>query len=151
MIFLKGVRPLKGTTPLGSVRGFTVFELMLVLLIMAIGSVLVYPSVQKGVENRKAKHALGNLRTITNAMRLYEINTGALPPNPTVLEDAGYIKLDEFAPGFDYTINTVVIPPATQATDQSTGRYITLALDPDVKGQDGTVTDSAGYLTGITD
>ena len=139
-------------------RGVTLLELILVLVIVAVGASLTYPKVLKGVENREAKKALETLRTISQSIRLYELNHGNLLDDSGVpvpidlqdLENAGYVKSSEYAPRFNYSIAVDVTPPISPpvvtAVHVSSGRTITLTQHATIKGQDGSVTDSAGFL-----
>ncbi|MBI1977903.1 MAG: prepilin-type N-terminal cleavage/methylation domain-containing protein, partial [Candidatus Omnitrophica bacterium] len=112
-----------GMTNLNYQRGVSLLELILVIVIMAIGAALVIPRLEQGVENRRAKDALETLKTISNAVRLYELNTGSFPPSglldqedaippgpPHVLESGGYLNPKEYAPSFNYSINSAATP-----------------------------------------
>lgn len=129
----------KSNLPPFLVRGVTLLELVLVLVIVAIGGALAYPSIQRGIENQQAKKALETLRTISNAVRLYQLDKGVLPQSITDLENLRYINPTEYAPGFAYSINTTLSPFQTDANGLNSKRTITLK-------QDGVVDDSRGFL-----
>ena len=137
-------------------KAVTLLELIIVLIIVAIAVGLAYPNVQKGIENQEAKKALETMRTISQAVRLYEVdhgdllddNTPARPIQLANLEAAGYVKPTEYAYAskFTYSINSAATPPVLTAVNQSSGRTITLAQDAVNKAQDGLVNDSEGFL-----
>ena len=144
-------------------KGVTLLELILVLVIVAIGCGLTFPKVQIGIENQGAKKALETMRTISNAIRSYELDHGNLlddtlpAPQPIDLADlqtAGYVNPSEYSTNFScgslgsvfYSINTTVTPAQITARNAASGRTITLTQSSTVKGQDGVVTDSGGFL-----
>jgi prepilin-type N-terminal cleavage/methylation domain-containing protein len=141
-----------------NVRGVTLLELILVLVIIAIGASLAVPKLRRSVENREAKAALETLRSISHAVRMYEVTKGSLPADLHTLEtettdQAGtvtsygifYLNSREYAPGYDFCIDKSISPARMIAEAQNYDRIITLAQSA-VKGQDGEVTDSAGFL-----
>lgn len=135
-------------------RGVSLLELILVIIIMAISAALVFPRAQRGIEHREAKHALETLKTISNAVRLYELNHGnllddSIPPQPinlADLESGGYLRPTEYTPNFNYAVNVIVSPAVMTAVHVTSGRVITLTQSAIVKDQDAAVADSAGFL-----
>src|SRR3990167_3231662 len=67
-------------------KGVTFLELILVLVIIAIGASLAVPKLRKSVENREAKAVLETLRSISHAVRMYEVTKGNWPAALTELE-----------------------------------------------------------------
>ena len=146
-------------------KGVTFLEMILVLVIIAIGASLAVPKLRRSVENREAKAALETLRIISHAIRMYELNEGALPPNLVALEtasgaeDSRYLNPNEYAPGYQYdmvvgastedTLACACKPSCGVSCTASAGaRLLTLRVSSDTaKGQDGAVIDSAGFLS----
>lgn len=139
-------------------KGVTLLELILVLVIIAIGASLAVPKLRMSVENREAKAALETLRSISQAVRMFEVTKGRLPANLRELETettggAGtatsygtfYLDSREYAPGYNFCIDKSINPARMIAEARNYDRIITLAQSA-VKGQDGEVTDSAGFL-----
>ena len=59
-----------------SSAGFTLMELLIVVLIIGILSSIALPQYQKAVEKTRAQEALINLRTLANAEKIYELANG---------------------------------------------------------------------------
>ncbi len=143
--FTAGLR--KRQRQFSSLTGFTLLELILVLVIIMIGGALALPATRQGIENRQAKKALTTLRTISQAARLYELNEGSFPSTLQDLETRSYLIPREYAPYFTYGIINTSNPPSFQAVHVNSNRTITLSQDPAVKGLDGAINDSQGFLS----
>ena len=142
-------------------RGVTLIELILVLVMIAIGASLAVPKLRKSVEDREAKAALQTLKSISHATRMYEVSKGQLPANLTVLETTpidptkGTRYLDPteyaFSPPYVYQMQPSFIgAPFIWARKSSPGQLRTISLRQcgnANKSKDGAVFDSAGFLT----
>lgn len=134
-------------------RGVTFLEMILVLVIIAIGASLALPRLRMGVENREAKAVLETLRSISHAIRMYETTKGTLPANLTALETMDFLTgtryLDPseyaFRPPYNYSYNGITAPDRIVASRPT--RTITLFRCQNLKSADGSVVDSAGFLT----
>lgn len=146
-------------------KGLTLLELILVLVIVTTLAGLGFPLLRRGIENHEAREALKTLRSLAQAVRLYELDygnflDGGVPPQPITLlnlEQEGYVNSREYAPGFQYLVDvSSSAAPFVQACRPDclnpSARLITLnvfaapATGVTVKGQDGTVSDSVGFL-----
>ncbi|OGX03407.1 MAG: hypothetical protein A3G87_09115 [Omnitrophica bacterium RIFCSPLOWO2_12_FULL_50_11] len=167
--------------------GVTMLELVLVLVIVAIGGALAYPAVRRGIENQEAKNALRTLRTMTQAIRMYELDHGCdfstLSPNPcpavnkadpiAALADEGWLNPNEYAPVFQYQflgssrgLSGAALIPIVQAfkpDESACGVFLGRSRSPAqrcirlygygesgsqvIKGEDGLVWDSGGFLS----
>jgi len=131
-------------------KGVTFLELILVLVIIAIGASLAVPKLRKSVENREAKAVLETLRSISHAVRMYEVTKGEIASDFDLRDletsefGTQYLNPSEYAfsPPYEYTIQ----PYDITAENAQTGRRIILTMCQTVKGKDGAVTDSAGFL-----
>ena len=61
----------------GLKRGFTLIELMVVVIIIAALAAMVLPNLMPLTENAKSKMATGDIATISLALKLYRLNTPA--------------------------------------------------------------------------
>ena len=79
--------------------GLTLVEMVLVLIIVAMGASLATVSLRAGMENRQAKQALETAKSIAHSVRMYQLDTGSLPTQSDLSEliQAGYLKQEEFA------------------------------------------------------
>jgi prepilin-type N-terminal cleavage/methylation domain-containing protein len=132
-------------------KGVTLLELILVLVIVAIGASLAVPKLRISIEHREAKAALGTLQSISHAVRMFEVTKDRLPTSLAELEitdpatGTHYLDSSEYAPDYDFCINTGTNPVVIRADSQNYNRVITLTQSA-IKSQDGSVTDSAGFL-----
>ena len=135
----------------GRRRGVTLLELIVVLVIVAIGAGLALPSMSKGIENREAKQALQTMRYIAQGVRMYQVDKGVLPQNlQTDLEVGGYVNPNEYTRGFEYEIDTSASPihaKAYKPNKTTPLRTITLEQSATNSSQDGLVTDTGGFLS----
>lgn len=90
-------------------KGLSLWEVVLVMVIVGVAAALASPSVRMGIENRQAKQALETLKSIHHAVRMYEVDHGCLPgaasciPPPPgnktalqILQDTGYLSSAEY-------------------------------------------------------
>ncbi len=97
---------------LKSRRGFTLIELMIVIIVIAILALIVIPKLANA--SRKAKEAAmrANVLAIRNAVSEFELNYSC---NPTKLEDLTKVKADATVSGVDSDGVTVDV--------DATGKY----------------------------
>lgn len=102
-------------------KGFTLVELMVVLVIIAILVAIAIPIYNKTQDNAQTQACRANLRTISGAIAQYQAeNAGTLPPNLDALVTGGYLKAVPKCPKED--------PPGTKkdyeyTPDQTNGTY----------------------------
>ncbi len=82
--------------------GFSLVELIVIIVIMSALSAMAIPKMRAGMENRQARQVLETSRSLAHAVKMYSANhAGALPPTDqngiewTTLENEGYIKKSE--------------------------------------------------------
>ncbi len=84
-------------------KGFTLIELMMVLVIIGILLALIYPSMQKSIEGAQQQRCANNVREIGAAMILYAKDNNGIFPNQEaagksfaqILVDDGYLPDDD--------------------------------------------------------
>jgi prepilin-type N-terminal cleavage/methylation domain-containing protein len=72
-------------------RGFTLIELMVVMLIIGVMAAMSVPSFQRAIEQSRADIAVANLRAIWAAQRLYWLENGTYTNSLTDLRDIGVL------------------------------------------------------------
>ncbi len=66
-------------------KGFTMVELLVVIAIMAILSGIIFAFVNSGNLRSRGMTCMGNLRAISNALKMYMLDEGGAPPfDPTI-------------------------------------------------------------------
>ena len=128
-------------------KGFTLLELITVLVIIAVSAGIGLASMRPGIENRQAKQALETARSIAHAVKVYQLNAGALPSaDLSELIADGYINSEEFAYPDRYTYRFVPngASPAEWAVEAvSTNPARTLRVENDAP--DFLITDSKKF------
>ncbi|MHB0975695.1 MAG: competence type IV pilus major pilin ComGC [Candidatus Aquicultorales bacterium] len=98
---------------LRSERGFTLIELMVVILIIGILVAIAVPVFNAARENAYARTCQANLRTIDGAVQTFRANdaSGLWPANIAAIVSANFLKAAPECPkasaGYDYTITAV--------------------------------------------
>lgn len=134
--------------------GVTLLELLIVLIILAVGSVAVLPKFRKEIENREAKQALETVRMIAQAARMYKVDKGQGPANLAELEAAGYVDRNSYYKPSIFTYASV--PPGgtigwrfiARRADPGLPSYRLVAIrnNTNLVGPDEPVYDTAGIL-----
>jgi prepilin-type N-terminal cleavage/methylation domain-containing protein len=65
-------------------RAFTIIEMLMVIVALAIMAGVVIPQVSSAVDDAKQGTMLANLHEVTNAIQRYRMEHGGLPPNQVV-------------------------------------------------------------------
>ncbi len=81
------------------IRGFTLVELLVVLIILGLVASIAGPNVMKYLGTSKAKTARLQLKEIESSLELYFLDTGKYPSSSVGL--AALIKNDESIPGWN--------------------------------------------------
>ena len=96
-------------------QGLTLVEMVLVLIIMAVGATLASVSMRAGLDNRQAKQALETAKSIAHSVRMYQLDKGILPTQSDLTElfQAGYLKQEElaFRDKFTYSFAPNLVSP----------------------------------------
>jgi prepilin-type N-terminal cleavage/methylation domain-containing protein len=93
--------------------GFTLVEIMIVVLIIALLSAIAIPNILRARVNAHDAAAQAALKTIATAMETYLSTNSAYPPNTTALIGANppYLQVDYFDGnaynGFTFTVNNL--------------------------------------------
>ena len=96
--------------------GFTLVEIMVVVVILGLLATLVVPSVFVAADTARDKKAASDVRTIADAVRMYYTEHGRVPPllvDLTVPDSKGKVWLDELPP--DPWQNDDVLQPGDPA------------------------------------
>jgi prepilin-type N-terminal cleavage/methylation domain-containing protein len=78
-----------------SSRGFTLIEVLVVVVIVAILAAISVPIYIQYVEGARAADAQATIGAIFNACKMYRQDHSEDPPDITILEDQGYLDIDE--------------------------------------------------------
>ena len=72
---------IRSASRLRSHRGFTLIEILVVVVIIAILAAVVVPNVLSRIGDAKAGAATSDIKTLDDAIDQYHLDTGTLPPN----------------------------------------------------------------------
>lgn len=89
------------------IEGFTLVELLVVLVIIAILVAIAIPIYNRTVQNAELRSCQANLRMIDGAVAAYESSRGTMPGTVKDLVEAGYLKEVPHCPagGEEYTLD----------------------------------------------
>ena len=139
MQYLHGTNPtgVRATSAQSTPRnsgGFTILELLIVVAVMLVIAAFAVPAMQAAMYSARCARAVGDLRTIGDALITFQESTGS-PANSLV--DVGFDgQLDPWGNPYQY-LNLNVTPfPDTARTDRF---FVPINTDFDLysKGQDG--------------
>jgi len=120
--------------------GFTLIELMIVIVIIGILATMLIPKIMERPEEARRIKAKSDIKTIESALKLYKIDTGAYPtteqglealirkpdtaPVPKKWRDGGYLEGDAVPkdPWGNLYYYTASSSPVTSSTMGSAGR-----------------------------
>ncbi len=90
-------------------RGLTLIEIVLVFVIVVGTATLATVSMQRGIENRRAKQVLATLQSVGHAVRMYQLENGALPTqtNLSQIYAQGFVNPNELAYADDFAYSFV--------------------------------------------
>ncbi len=107
-------------------KGFTLIELMVTLVIIAILSAIAYPSYNQEVQKSRRSEAITNLLKIQSAYEEYNAQNNTypaantLPPNTSIPNTANY-SYSSTTTASSYTITATALPDGYQTTDSEQG------------------------------
>ncbi|MCD4726844.1 MAG: prepilin-type N-terminal cleavage/methylation domain-containing protein [Pirellulales bacterium] len=102
-------------------RAFTLVEVMVVLIVVAVLTAFCVPSFQRAMEQSRADVAAANLRAIWSAERLYWLENHAYTANLTGLQDLGMIDPEIVLSTTGYVYSATTVADGFQATAERTG------------------------------
>ncbi|MCA9782314.1 MAG: prepilin-type N-terminal cleavage/methylation domain-containing protein [Calditrichaeota bacterium] len=76
-------------------RGFTLVEVLIVVILVAILAAIAVPKYMQMVKGARASDAKVQINAIMNAAEIYEQEVGTWPSDLTLLEEQGYVELQE--------------------------------------------------------
>ncbi len=76
-------------------RGFTLVEVLIVVILVAILAAIAVPKYIQAVKGARASDAKVQINAILNAAKIYEQESGTWPSDLTVMEESGYVELDD--------------------------------------------------------
>jgi type II secretory pathway pseudopilin PulG len=130
-----------------NVLGVTMLEMIMVVVIVAVVGGLGIPVLRKSIENKEAKSALGTLRTISHAVRMYAAEHTQEVSSFSLLEGRGYLKRQDFTPGysFEFDLTSSPNPPYAIAACKpdcvAANRKIIIGRDPNDTSKDIVIQD----------
>ncbi|WP_309386951.1 type II secretion system protein [Cerasicoccus frondis] len=106
-----------------SKKGFTLVEIMIVVVIIGLLAAMAIPAFQKVREQSREKAITNNLRQIASAGQQYILEIGTEEATYTDLLNAGYYNPIQQVAGENYTTITVVEEGGTISTE-TTGEQV---------------------------
>jgi general secretion pathway protein G len=136
MRYLQGdnsVRTARAHTPPRS-AGFTVLELLIVVAVMVTIAAFAVPAMQSAIYSAQCARAVGDIRTIGNALITYQVINAA---PATTLYDVGYDEqMDPWGNHYQY-LNLATVPAPSQTRTDSFSVPINTVFDLYSMGKDG--------------
>ncbi|MBU4273153.1 MAG: prepilin-type N-terminal cleavage/methylation domain-containing protein [Planctomycetes bacterium] len=129
-------------------NAFTLVEVMVVLIVVAVLTAFCVPSFQRALEQSRADVAAANLRAIWSAERLYWLENHAYTADLSGLQDLGMIDPEIVLSTTGYVYSATTAADGFQATAERTGSTFrsgqlmideTGAISGEVTAGDGTV------------
>ncbi|NQS99247.1 MAG: prepilin-type N-terminal cleavage/methylation domain-containing protein [candidate division Zixibacteria bacterium] len=121
--------------PLPKQEGFTLIEVLVVVVIVAILAAISVPIYIQYVEGARASDAQATIGAIYNASKMYYQDRSEDPTDVQILEDLGYLDIDQSTEK-QWTFTIVGSNPITQIIGTSTsemkggaGREVTYNVD----------------------
>lgn len=94
-------------------KGFTLIEMMIVLMIISVLLIITVPNVTKHNENINDKGCEAYIKMVQAQVQAYEMEKQEVPTNIQQLIDAGYLKSNNSACGKD---KILTISPSGEVT-----------------------------------
>lgn len=76
-------------------RGFTLVEVLIVVILVAILAAIAVPKYIQAVRGARASDAKVQINAIMNSAKIYQQESGTWPADLTIMEDEGYLELDQ--------------------------------------------------------
>jgi general secretion pathway protein G len=127
-------------------RGFTLIELMIVVVILGILATLLIPRIMERPEEARRMKARVDMKTLESALKLYKLDNGNYPtteqglaslvkkpetaPIPKKWKEGGYLE-DKTVPKDPWGNPYFYVSPGTQAQDGSVRDYVITSYGAD--------------------
>ena len=124
-------------------RGFTLMEMMIVILVMGVLMALALPMYNQSVTRSKEAKLQHNLVTLNNLIQQYTLDKKKEPQQLQDLVDAGYIKfIPDDITGSNTTWQTVPVDPEHAINPDDTSGITGVKSGSDQTALDGTAYSS---------
>lgn len=131
-----------------ALAGFTIFEILIALLIISVVAAIAIPSYIRTIESAKAKEAISTLRAIYAAQQAYRLRNGNFYPNWITHPDKAYASEIRSALGlrieetyFKFSLDTSSADDFTGLAERKDGPYKEAYIKID---QNGTLDGKTG-------
>jgi type IV pilus assembly protein PilA len=132
---------------MASRKGFTLVELLVVVLIIAILAAIALPLYLSAVADSQVKTARANMQTIANAEQAYRVRTGVYTNSIALL--SGDLGNTSGPSGPTGRAPYAIAVPGTTCTDNSQPTPVTYAGSPSFSVSDATASDGT-FCPGIS-